>query len=322
MKNNNILFISPEFFGYEKLIISKLINLGFNVTFLKDRPFRSIFFKFLSKYTPYFIYLILDARYKKELNDKVFDFIFIINGQTISSEIYKFLNISSPNSLRVLYLWDSIYNRKNSLLNRDFFTKVFSFDEYDSFEYNLTFRPLFFSYVNDNSFNNEYDFAFIGTIHSDRFKILNNIFKHLYKYQNFKFFYLQSKFLFYIYKIFNINFFNAKISDFNFHKLNYNEVISLLKSSKVIIDVEHPLQSGLTIRTIEAVGLGKKIITTNKNIIKYDFYHPNNILVIDRASLFVPDEFIKSEYVKINNNILNYYSIDFWLNDVLFFNNK
>jgi hypothetical protein len=68
--------------------------------------------------------------------------------------------------------------------------------------------------------------------------------------------------------------------------------------------------------------LGKKIITTNKNIIKYDFYHPNNILVIDRASLFVPDEFIKSEYVKINNNILNYYSIDFWLNDVLFFNNK
>ena len=36
-----------------------------------------------------------------------------------------------------------------------------------------------------------------------------------------------------------------------------------------------------------------------------------------------PIDFLNDiEYVKINNNILNYYSIDFWLNDVLFFNNK
>ena len=56
-------------------------------------------------------------------------------------------------------------------------------------------------------------------------------------------------------------------------------------------------QVGLTIRTFEALHLKKKLITSNKNIMKYEFYTPNNIYVIDENSENkIPNEFFESDF--------------------------
>lgn len=57
----------------------------------------------------------------------------------------------------------------------------------------------------------------------------------------------------------------------NFESLPSAKVVDAILSSAVVIDIHHPSQHGLTMRTIEAVGLNKKIITTNADIKKYNF---------------------------------------------------
>ncbi|MEK5777604.1 lipopolysaccharide biosynthesis protein, partial [Acinetobacter nosocomialis] len=63
------------------------------------------------------------------------------------------------------------------------------------------------------------------------------------------------------------------------------EIVELYAKSNIILDISHPGQSGLTMRTFEAIGAGKKLITTNTNIKEYPFYNANNIFIISRDEL-------------------------------------
>ncbi len=95
------------------------------------------------------------------------------------------------------------------------------------------------------------------------------------------------------------------------------DIISILHDTNFVIDVEHPNQQGLTMRTIEMLGLQKKLITTNKSIVDYDFYHPNNICVVDRQNPVVDAGFLQSDYFYIDKTIRNKYSLKSWLLNLL-----
>jgi hypothetical protein len=82
--------------------------------------------------------------------------------------------------------------------------------------------------------------------------------------------------------------------------------------SKVILDIAHPAQSGLTMRTIELIGMQKKIITTNDDIVNYDFYHPNNILIVNRCKVVIDIEFLDIDHTLLPSSIINQYSIREW----------
>lgn len=60
-----------------------------------------------------------------------------------------------------------------------------------------------------------------------------------------------------------------------------SEVNENLQNSKVLLDINRIGQSGLTFGVFESINLEKKLITTTADIKKYDFYNPNNILIID-----------------------------------------
>ena len=65
----------------------------------------------------------------------------------------------------------------------------------------------------------------------------------------------------------------------------------------IILDIAHPHQKRLSFRPYEAMGLRKKLITTNKDIANYDFYNPNNIFIIDDVyNIHIPTDFITSNY--------------------------
>ena len=50
---------------------------------------------------------------------------------------------------------------------------------------------------------------------------------------------------------------------------------------KVLIDFVNPKHNGLSLRIFEALGHNKKLITTNKEVRKYEFYDESNILIYD-----------------------------------------
>jgi len=70
--------------------------------------------------------------------------------------------------------------------------------------------------------------------------------------------------------------------------ITYSENLDLLPSARVILDVPHlDVHQGLSLRVFEALGAGKKLITTNPQVLRCDFYHPDNIhlLTDDDAAL-------------------------------------
>lgn len=103
--------------------------------------------------------------------------------------------------------------------------------------------------------------------------------------------------------------------------LCYNNVQELHFNTKIILDLPHPLQNGLTMRTIEAIGANKKLITTNQDIKNYDFYDEDNICILDKENIDIKSDFFEKQYKRISDDIKNKYSLDSWIEDV-FINKK
>jgi hypothetical protein len=68
---------------------------------------------------------------------------------------------------------------------------------------------------------------------------------------------------------------------------------------------------------LDAIGLKKKIITTNSDIIHYDFYSSENILVIPPAKISDIELFLKIPYKSLDEEIRNKYSLHFWIKCII-----
>lgn len=144
------------------------------------------------------------------------------------------------------------------------------------------------------------------------------------------------------YDIFNISSYDSRIDEINrianalsdaglkiyfilfyFKKLSFPNLISvteylslketkkLISESRSMLDVQRIDQNGLSFRTFESLGYRKKLITTNKMVREYDFYHPNNILVINSNKIDTNEikNFLKLAYVEISQDILKKYNL-------------
>lgn len=322
LKNKKIVIFTPGFFNYDNEICNELVNRGADVFHYNERGNPNNMQKFLIRK----IYFLEKSRIKKyyekvieEINNRKIDFFLFVNPEAVNYQIIIEMKKAFPKASFILYMWDSIKNKRRTIKILPLFHKCFSFDEKDTFNCNLlTFRPLFFIKQFDNSFindTNDYDFTFIGTVHSDRYRVLRKIKERKESKKIFYYCYFQSKLLYIYNRIFNPIFYGSKISDFKFDCVDNNDLLRVLKSSRVIIDIHHPNQSGLTMRTIESVGLRKKLITTNACVKKYDFFN-KNILVIDRENPIIPDSFLDQSYELLNNKIYYKYSISGWVDDI------
>ena len=326
LKNKTILFFAPAFFSYEHKIKNELIRVGAKVDYFDERSVRSPFHRALLKVSPYIFKNKTERYYNFIFNiikKNKYDYVLFIDCEMPTENILKKYRQFFTKAKFCLYLWDSLDNLPGVETKFQYFDYITSFDKKDYFKNSrIKFRPLFFcDEYRNRSLKTEYkyDLAFIGTIHSDRLNIINkiedqckNIGLRFYKYC-----FLQSKFIFYYYKLFNKSFFNAKIENFYFDKKSQKEISEIERNSFIVLDIQHPNQTGLTIRTIENIGIGRKIITTNKDIEHYDFYNKSNIQIIDRINPVIDKNFLNSEYIPLSEEIYQKYSLNQWVLDVL-----
>lgn len=324
LANKQVLFVAPSFFGYGQEIKEEMESLGAQVDLLLDRPFKSSFMKGMTTVNRQMVMGIAKQYYQKKLMGYArshYDLVFVINGQTLSPQILAQWRQAFPGAQFVLYVWDSIKNRKTIQENFKFFDYCFSFDKNDADFFGLNFHPLFFSRGFENTSpqkTSTYDVSFIGTAHTDRYSVVSSLSQLFSKNIRFyKYLYLQAKWVYFYYKATNPTFKSSTMKEFAFSPLNKDIVQQIFLQSTAILDVEHPLQAGLTIRSLEALGAKKKLITTNKNILDYDFYHPENILVLDKNTPKISEDFFYEPYKEVNNLIYKKYSISGWLDQIL-----
>lgn len=98
--------------------------------------------------------------------------------------------------------------------------------------------------------------------------------------------------------------------------LTYNDVIKNIQASNVIVELNKDGQDGLTLRSLESIFYNKKLITNNINIVNYDFYHPNNILVWDENEDSDLKDFMDKPYIPLEEKIIKKYSFSQWLKKI------
>lgn len=326
IKDKKILFFAPSFFNYEIEIKNKLINLGAKVDFYDERMKPTNLEKVIIRLKKDLLLKKIKNYYQKiieENKNKKYDYIFFLSPETITRELLIQLKKSQKQAKLILYMYDSIKNKKNALEILDEFDDCFTFDKGDSKEYsNFKFLSLFYldEYKNSSQKkkNIKYDLSFIGTIHTDRYRIIKKIGQLLIEKKLVlkTYMYFPSKLMYLFMKIFNKDYRYSKFKEFSFSSISKEEILEILLSSRIILDIQHPNQIGLTMRTIEMIGLKKKIITTNGNIKEYDFYNPNNILIIDRENVEIDYSFFQKEYIELDEKIYEKYSLENWLNTI------
>ena len=327
LKKKKVLLIAARFFGYEEEIRSKLLELGAEVDYYDQRPSNSFLVKGLIRINKHFLLRTI-KKYYLGLIEKTrttrYDFVLFISPEVITKNAFLELKKTQSNARFILYMWDSFRNKGKNIEDiSPFFDYRYSFDKEDCdvARWNLVYRPLFFlnayAHVRDNE-KPKYDLLFIGTIHSDRYKILSRLRDICaeQKLSHFYYMFFPSKLLFYLKRIVDPILWRSRSTDFRFDALKKNEIVDYVEKSNVVVDIQHPNQIGLTIRTIEVLGAKRKLLTTNKDIVNYDFYNPNNIQVLDRDKVNVDISFFKKEMVELDETIYKKYSIDGWISVV------
>lgn len=322
IKHKSILYFGPSFFGYEVEIQKTLKFLGADVDYYDERPKNTFLVKVLIRLNlKVFLTPIIRKYYYdifEKVSKKIYDYVLIVGPETLDYKKISKLKKIQPNSHYILYMWDSFSN-KNSLKTIDLFDKVISFDSRDADKYNLNFLPLFYikvyENVNEDVDEYKYDLCITATAHSDRYVIAEKIRNQIsaYNLRMFSYFYLPNKIMYWVRKIFVNKYGYGDIGDFSFSSVSQQEIIKIVEQSQVVLDINHPLQHGLTSRCIESLGANRKLITTNKNIKDYDFYNENNIRIINRKEPIVDLNFFDNIYIKPSKEIYKKYSLKSWL---------
>jgi hypothetical protein len=321
-KSSRVLLIAPKFFGYESEVAAELTRLGYIVDFLPDRPFDSAFMKAVMRFRPELGHFSSDRFFANQLEGlgrSDYSAILVIQGEGVTIKILEKLRAAYPRATLSFYTWDSIENKPFSKSKLNLYDHCSTFDPLDAKKYSMSFRPLFYTDGFDRPKNLDfiYDLSFIGTVHSDRYSIVRSLIDQLpHDARTFVYFYLQAPWMYDIRRIFTHTLDGGKREDFQFVPLTKSAVQATFFGSRTVLDIEHASQRGATMRTMEALGAHRKMVTTNPSLRDYDFYNPLNIHIIDRKAPEVSLDFLRAPYQSVNEKIRKYYSIRQWIFDV------
>jgi hypothetical protein len=324
--DKKILLIAPNFYSYHLEIISTIESYGANVTFYPEMQYSAIFRIVKKIDKSKFFETFFSQRYITKIIEQVsynsYDLVLVIRGAYIKPYSIQKLKKILPAAPFILYQWDSI-KQNNYLDIVEFFDYVYTFDSEDAEKHNLPYLPLFYinNYGDIKKKHKKYDLVFYGAYHSDRLEIIK--FFHNKCSENGLIF----KSHLFVTKLALIRLILTgvvRIKDVKFFKTHHESLSNILDSysqANSVLDIELSIQSGLSIRTFEALSANLKLITTNSKIMNENFYDPNRIYVIDRENLKFDFDFLKSDCPRLSNSF-QVFSIDSWIKTLLLKNKK
>ena len=261
------------------------ISKKYNIEELYFLNTDKLLFKLLKK-----IKIFILGKWKKEINkyDK-----FIIFESLYNEKVTKKIKRTKKENKVILYFWNYIDDNNKYILNDKNIDEFWTFDKNDAKKYNMKYNPQFYTKnVKIQDEQNKYDVLFLGRPKT-RKKDIIDLEKKLREEG------IQT---------------NFKIIENEKDYVSYDEYLKMIAESKCILDYNQEGQVGLSLRPMEALFLEKKLITNNTDIKNYDFYDNDNIFILGEDNINEIKEFINKPYKKIDQDIIDYYDFDQWLN--------
>lgn len=313
-----ITLITLDNWGFNSLIVNELKEQGHIVQHIDFDKFLYRYPTKIQRVKNFFRKTFLKRNVKKEhLHVEILkrldslelqDIIFMVKADYLLPKTIKAIK---PYCTKFISFFNDNYKRAPNIKNiYSYFDAVFSFEKEDVKRFNFKFITNFIYKELPVTAGSEETSVFnISTYDLKRLQIIEKIANKLDEIKE-------------NYSIYSIGK-NAKPYKYNTKIVYENKSMSLfemesyIKKAKTLLDVHRDNQQGLTFRVFESLGCKKKLITTNSDIINYDFYDANNILVIDKNNIEIPKSFFETPYKDLPEEIYKKYLLKHWLDNVL-----
>lgn len=332
LNNKDVLLFAPQFYGYENAISDGLLAMGANVTYLDCNPnicesniiriFRKLNFR--AKIFSLFFEIKKWRELTNKSKKKKYDIVLIVCAWAISDTFLAQIKdcLLKDSGRMILYYWDSRHNVADNRSRFKYFNRIYSFDSKDCEEESeLVFLPLFYrnEYLKKNTLHiheRKYDLAIVASYNLFRYLLVEKLKQNNPQMSIYSYLYA-NRFIILLHKIFRKSCKNVDLKKVSHISLLPEEITSIYESSAAILDFPHPNQNGLSIRTFECMAMEKKMVTTNINVEKYDFYNTDNIYILSDDMELPVYEWFGNEYHTIESAIVDQYSIKSWIDRVL-----
>ncbi|MDC0612272.1 hypothetical protein OAP63_16200 [Vibrio sp.] len=320
-----VLLITVPMGGYETALIKTLESKGFKVDFFKqaakvNKSELSLFqrgMRGINRHSSYItnIETKIYEEYIQQL-DGHYDYIFDFGGKARHTCL-SLLRKKYPKAKYLLYMWDDIKHSEYIQNNLPLYDDVFVFNHEEAQQFGFRYRPNF--YIDDYIYDGEdktIDVFYRGTLREkQRTRILDAIEKELSNYRVEISLHARGGYLKNFQKVHSKDYFDKKCDS---GYLNVRQLSDKYKHSNVLIDIAFDNQIGLGLRPLEAIAANCKLITTNPNIVNYDFFNPQNIFILysDSRNISGLIEFMDTPLQAYSADVRYKYSVSGFIDDV------
>jgi hypothetical protein len=289
-----ILFIGLPYHSYIEAISREMESLGYGVTFypVELRTTRLKTLRALSKSTYNAeLYRFHAHLLEKEKNNQ-YEYIVFLQVHTFSRGNFLRLKNEHPEAKIVFYSWDALSPIIDYRPYLPYFDKAYTFDPEDAKQCGIKYLPLFCLRDFQNLSTSEYDY--------DVYMVGNMVkparYKAVMQFEN----YCKANGLYFkkYLKCTPVVMFKLLLNGIiprglKLRSIPQKEFISFMQSSKATFDFANHKQSGYTMRFIENLCAGKKIITNNRRVLHEPFYSPDRFFVFENLSFDGVKEFLE-----------------------------
>lgn len=320
LTGKRVLFIGIGFYDYEASIVARLRRDGAEVYAFFDRPeaLRNGPLAPLLRRAGVRGLLAIrrhEQRMLAALGNRRCDYVLVIKGIDLRAEFLATLRARQPTAQFILYEWDSIARLAGVEDRLPYFDRILTFDRHDALSRSdFSFRPLFFREHAEESADPDeprIDLCFVGWLHSDRLPMLRRLQAQARDHGLSFAVYLYTG----LYTWLRLSL-RGDAADVHTRPLRYAEVMRLNRRAAAIVDLPSERQAGLTMRAIETIGLGKKLITTAADVRSYDFYSPDRVQILDPLEPRLDPAFLEVAAPPLSPAVRRRYSLEAWLRDV------
>ena len=342
LKDKRILIIMPKFYTYQEEMKKDLDSRG-AISFFYDEEPPKVEYLIRKNIAAFTKQNNLYEAFNKRLVDKIesevgqCDYMLVIRGNVLEPATIEKLKreVLREDGKCVYYSWDSIARSSNQERVAACFERKLSFDSRDVEDYpGYELLPLF--YRDDFSVEEEdaedyvkvFDYVSIQSFTPFRYACMK-AFKEANPDKNMFIKLYLNKSVYQAKRIKEPGLFKHLDMDLiTFEPYSPSRIRELCLQSKAVIDITHEAQRGLTMRTMEMLGLRCKLVTNNSFIKKYEFYNSKNYYVLEDITLEniasenfepfrLPDaKWLNASY-KNMEKIRAKYSIHAWLDNLL-----
>lgn len=265
-----LAIVSLSTFGYFERMAIAASRRGIETEFFDERPANDVFTKLFLRFAPKGFVRSILGRHVMEQRQKIVDggftHVLFVFAEAFSADDIRFL---CEAGLRVCrFTWDSVQNRPSVTKLDPLMHAIASFDPDDCAAYGYSYIPLYSEVIRPEGMlemnQRQFDFYFCGTTHSDRAMLLNSmmtISKRRGWRTNFKLFFHSR--LLYALRYWRDRRAMALFDQISTIPFSHAETIEDSRNARVVVDIHHPKQSGLTMRSFEALAQGAVLLTTN-----------------------------------------------------------